>query len=321
MRQAHDERRQREQAEQEFKALLCAVCYPMRYACRTRWIRWDASAFGISGEESEMQAAEKLLDLWSAVAVALRELGWAKAWASVNVEEVLRSARVLGNFEKADTLCARDVVKAGAYVLGELLGKEPDPATRARVLGYLTELRRMELRGEAPRVFECLGLYLDAVRCAIERSERASNGAPVQQRRGRVLPLPKDALREVGPSLRVPSLKGSFHDRPDTSMPTFVLSMERSPEGNPVHCKLVGKTRCRLAQLVIEQPGQDHKWRDLLKTGLERGFWRITSADTLRRQGSRIREKLDPCLRGYWQQDTQGVRWALNATILPSPPG
>jgi hypothetical protein len=61
--------------------------------------------------------------------------------------------------------------------------------------------------------------------------------------------------------------------------------------------------------MLIEQPDQDHGWTDLLRAGMEAGYWAITSPKSLQRSGSRIREKLPPELKGRWQQGETGARW------------
>jgi hypothetical protein len=66
----------------------------------------------------------------------------------------------------------------------------------------------------------------------------------------------------------------------------------------------------------MSEPDKTMAWREILTTGLTAGWWKIASPDTLRRHGSRICDALPAALRGYWDQDTKGVRWTLTETRI-----
>jgi hypothetical protein len=94
-------------------------------------------------------------------------------------------------------------------------------------------------------------------------------------------------------------------------MPTLRLCSGPGPDGVAIDHVIRGRTRARLAWMVIGQPRQTHKWSDLLVHGVQTGFWTLTSPKSLERQGRRICEQLPASLRGFWQQDGIGVRWDI----------
>jgi len=95
------------------------------------------------------------------------------------------------------------------------------------------------------------------------------------------------------------------------AIPEFILRLDHGFGGVPIKSEIRGRARAHLAQLVIGQPGRDHSWRDLWRTGIEAGYWTGANPDSIRRQGSRIQKELHPSLMGYWQQSAAGVRWTL----------
>jgi hypothetical protein len=96
---------------------------------------------------------------------------------------------------------------------------------------------------------------------------------------------------------------------PEVRRHTLTLRLQHGPQGRPVVHKIVGKTQAFLAQRVITEPDHDHTWADLLRAGNDAGAWTITSADSVRKAGSRIYERLPAPLKGHWGQSMSGVRW------------
>lgn len=96
---------------------------------------------------------------------------------------------------------------------------------------------------------------------------------------------------------------------PDRPGRTSVQLTRDGVGGRAVVATIRGKTCAHLVNLVLAQPDQDHTWRDLLMTGNGAGHWVLSSADSLRRAGSRVKGQLPPSIKGHWQQSMTGVRW------------
>jgi hypothetical protein len=197
-------------------------------------------------------------------------------------------------------------------------GIQNDSDKRSRFNGLLVSALDVlaGLRPEQPRAVAAMAAA-DAPAKSVKTAlvdEAASNGEGRQAAAPSEAPPPAatpaaprraDALQEDASG----QLLARLLDRDRPARTSLQLTRVNGAGGRTVVATVRGKTCAHLVNLVLAQPDQDHTWRDLLVTGNGAGHWVLSSADSLRRAGSRVEGQLPPSIKGHWQQSMTGVRW------------
>jgi len=96
---------------------------------------------------------------------------------------------------------------------------------------------------------------------------------------------------------------------PHVKSTTLTLRLKQGAGRKPIVHVLRGKGQIDLAELVLRHADRSLSWREILESRLQAGFTRVTVAESFRRTGNRILDKLPPALAGFWHQDMCGVTW------------
>ncbi|HEX5011107.1 MAG TPA: hypothetical protein VFY71_11975 [Planctomycetota bacterium] len=153
-----------------------------------------------------------------------------------------------------------------------------------------------------------------------ERSEREALDARV--RKLITVTVTPSPVRQSPPAAPDDDLDRAVHLQPvlrKGAQVALTVSGVSPVDGLRVKSTIPGPTRSTLALLVMRESNRVHTWEGLLSRVMEKTEHAITSSKTLERQGRRIADNLPPFLRGYWNQDGQGVTWSASSTELLPP--